>query len=796
MIEELTAFAAERREPLLLLLERYAADGRSSLLHTDLQQGYEDVRRAYDKLDLDGTPLADFARVAQEAEIRDPWFHFSLREALGHWRYVRVHRERLVPEEIPVADFLAFKEALVSEGSGEDGILEIDFGPFGREFPKLTEPRSVGQGLSFLNRQLASRMFNDPQVGGERLHEFLGLHTIDGQAMLLQRRFPTTAALRAALRRAIRTVEALPEDTPWAGFEDVLVRMGFAPGWGATAARAAETMGLLADLCEAPSPGALEAFLARVPMISRVLVVSPHGFFGQDGVLGLPDTGGQVVYILDQVRALEKEMRERLSSQGVSVEPRILIATRLIPDAGGTTCGQRLERVAGCRSTHILRIPFRKESGEVLPRWISRFQLWPYLARFARELEHEAPSELGGRPDLVIGNYSDGGLVATLLSKRLGVTQCHVAHALEKTKYFFSAMHWRELEPEYHFSCQYTADLITMNAADFIITSTFQEIAGTEEAVGQYESYQSFTMPGLFRVLNGIDVFDPKFNIVSPGADADVYFPYSDSARRLTSLAPRIEALVLGEEPLPSARGRLVEKDKPIIFSMARLDRVKNVTGLVEWYARSEPLRRIANLLVVGGSIDAGTSTDHEERAQIERMHALIDEYGLGDCVRWLGMRLERNLVGELYRWIADRHGLFVQPALFEAFGLTVVEAMASGLPTFATRHGGPSEIIQNGRSGFHIDPNAGDQAAAQIADFLDRCARDPARWERISREALARVAARYTWTSYAERVMTLSRIYGFWRYVTGLEREETKRYLQVLYRLQFLPLASAVPQA
>jgi len=177
-------------------------------------------------------------------------------------------------------------------------------------------------------------------------------------------------------------------------------------------------------------------------------------------------------------------------------------------------------------------------------------------------------------------------------------------------------------------------------------------------------------------------------------------------------------------------------------------------------------------------------------------MHALIDEYGLGDCVRWLGMRLERNLVGELYRWIADRHGLFVQPALFEAFGLTVVEAMASGLPTFATRHGGPSEIIQNGRSGFHIDPNAGDQAAAQIADFLDRCARDPARWERISREALARVAARYTWTSYAERVMTLSRIYGFWRYVTGLEREETKRYLQVLYRLQFLPLASAVPQA
>lgn len=796
MIEELMAFAAERREPLLLLLERYASEGRPSLLHTDLKQGFEDVRRTYDKVDLDTTPLADFARAAQEAEIRDPWFHFSLREALGRWRYVRIHRERLVPEEISVGAFLAFKEAIVTGGSGEDGILEIDFGPFNRDFPKLTEPRSVGQGLAFLNRQLASRMFNDAEKGGEKLHEFLGLHAIDGQTLLLQRKFPTTSALRAALRKAIHAVEALSDDTPWSSFEDVFGRMGFAPGWGDTAARTAETMGLLADLFEAPSPGALEAFLARIPMISRLLVVSPHGFFGQDGVLGLPDTGGQVVYILDQVRALEKEMRARLSGQGVTVEPRILIVTRLIPDSAGTTCSQRLERVAGCRSSHILRIPFRRPSGEILPHWISRFQLWPYLERFAREVEREAPSELGGRPDLVIGNYSDGGLVATLLSKRLGVTQCHVAHALEKTKYLLSALHWKELEPEYHFSCQYTADVITMNAADFIITSTYQEIAGTEETVGQYESYQSFTMPDLFRVVNGIDVFDPKFNIVSPGADADVYFPFTDTPRRLTSLAPRIEALVLGDEPLPSARGRLKDKDKPIVFTMARLDRVKNLAGLVEWYARSEPLRRVANLLVVGGSLDPAASADHEERAQIERMHALFEEHGLGDCVRWLGMRLERNLAGELYRWIADRRGVFVQPALFEAFGLTVIEAMASGLPTFATRHGGPSEIIQNGRSGFHIDPNAGDQAAASMADFLERCETDPGRWERISREALARVAARYTWTSYAARVMTLSRIYGFWKFVTDLQREETKRYLQVLYRLLFLPRAATVPGA
>lgn len=56
--------------------------------------------------------------------------------------------------------------------------------------------------------------------------------------------------------------------------------------------------------------------------------------------------------------------------------------------------------------------------------------------------------------------------------------QCTIAHALEKTKYPNSDLYWKKFEDHYHFSCQFTADLIAMNHADFIITSTFQEIAG------------------------------------------------------------------------------------------------------------------------------------------------------------------------------------------------------------------------------------------------------------------------------------------------------------------------------
>jgi sucrose synthase len=154
---------------------------------------------------------------------------------------------------------------------------------------------------------------------------------------------------------------------------------------------------------------------------------------------------------------------------------------------------------------------------------------------------------------------------------------------------------------------------------------------------------------------------------------------------------------------------------------------------------------------------------------------------------------LEKPLAGEVYRYIADRRGAFVQPALFEAFGLTVIEAMSCGLPAFATCYGGPLEIIEDGVSGYHVDPNHGLQAAERIAQFFADCAADPSRWDDLSNGALERVESRYTWRRYAERMMTLSRIYGFWKYVTDLERDETKRYLQMFYGLQYRPLARLV---
>jgi sucrose synthase len=610
---------------------------------------------------------------------------------------------------------------------------------------------------------------------------------------MLNQRIGDVVGLRSAVRRAIEFLEKQPSASTWGEVGDSLREMGFEPGWGKTVERMNDTFRLLSDILEAPAPAILEEFLSRIPMIFSVVILTPHGYFGQSNVLGLPDTGGQVVYILDQTRALEKEMRMRLEEQGIDIEPKIVVVTRLIPEAHGTSCDQRLEKVSGTRNAVILRVPFRGEDGGVIPHWISRFEIWPYLERFELEVEQEVLANLGGKPALIIGNYSDGNLVASLMSRRLQVTQCNIAHALEKNKYIGSDLNWKKLDDQYHFGCQFTADLIAMNTADFIITSTYQEIAGTSETVGQYESYGSFTMPELYRVVNGINVFDPKFNVVSPGSDPDVYFPYTDQERRLEGLHDELDTLIFGDVGTFPFRGQLKDTSKPIVFTMARMDRIKNITSLVDWYGRDSQLRELANMLVVGGHLDPKKSNDHEEREQINFLHELIDRHNLEGQLRWIGFQTERNLVGELYRFVADLRGVFVQPALYEAYGLTVIEAMSSGLPTFATLNGGPSEIIVDGVSGFHIDPNYGGEASRTIADFFKACRDRPEYWEEISRGALDRINKRYTWKRYGERIMTLARVYGFWKYVTNLEREETCRYLEMFYSLLYRKLSEKI---
>lgn len=790
-IKELIDFVAKNKETISSLLTRYKDSGKTLFLRSEVWEEFQRFCLETDNEWLLASPLSPVFSKSQEGALISPFFCLEVRPRVAHWHSFRFNLDTLEVDEIANDEFLKFKEGVVDCKVGEWS-LEVDLRPFERDFPKMTQTRSIGRGVEFLNRRLSGKLSSDLAKGDELILSFLRLHSYRGMPFMISKQILDAVSLQKALRLGMEFLDEQPKKVEWVDIAGELKELGFEPGWGRTRNRIKENFSLLADILEAPDYRALEKFLSCIPMVFNIVVLSPHGYFGQENVLGLPDTGGQVVYILDQVRAMEKEMRKRIYDQGLDIVPRIIIVTRLIPDSEGTTCGQRIEQVHNTENVQIIRVPFRDKEGEVIPQWISRFEIWPYLESFAVEVKEEIVTDLGCRPDLIIGNYSDGNLVASLLSHKLGVTQCNIAHALEKTKYLFSALYWQDMEEKYHFSCQFTADLIAMNAADFIITSTFQEIAGSEAIVGQYESYSSFTMPGLYRVINGIDVFDPKFNIVSPGADEDVYFAYFNAEKRLNHLHDEIHELIYGGQRQDS-RGVLIDQEKPLLFTMARLDKIKNLTGLVEWYANSERLRDQVNLLVIGGTVNTELSDDSEEKEQIVLMHNLMEQHGLDGQMRWLGVRLDKDLTGELYRVLADHRGAFVQPAFFEAFGLTVIEAMGSGLPTFATRYGGPLEIIENEISGFHIDPNHGSHSADVLADFFEKCRDDEDYWLSISQGGLDRVQQRYTWKLYANRLMSLSCVYGFWKFATNLDHQETRRYLEMFYNLQFKPLAEKV---
>ena len=785
---------ASERELLFSLLRSIVEHGPSLLLHPNIVEPMEDFMASPPGDRLRGTTTEKALREVREAVRVGSVLALASRPRVGTWRYVRIDLEAETLEAISVRAFLRLKEQYVGVTQEQARYtLEVDLGPFSREFPRMREVHSIGRGVEFLNRHLSRTLFADQQDGYRTFIDFLSLHRVGAQTLMLSERDWDLGDLSEALRDGIAWLAQQPDGTPWAEVAAPLAEFGIQPGWGADAGTARASMRRLLDILEAPDPRMLETFLSRMPMIFGIAIVSPHGFFGQSDVLGLPDTGGQVVYILDQVRALEQEMRRRIDSFGLTgIDPQIVVLTRLIPEARGTTCDQRLERIEGTEHARILRVPFRDADGEVLRPWVSRFDIYPYLERFAEEAGVALVKEMGRKPDFIVGNYTDGNLVATLLSHTLQVTQCHIAHALEKTKYLYSDLFWREHEESHRFSTQFTADLIAMNAADFIIASTYQELAGGKSSEGQYESYRAFTLPGLYRVVQGFDVFDPRLNIVSPGAAPELYFPFSQEQRRDPELTRTAERMLFGE-PESRYRGQLADPDKPAIFTMARLDDVKNVTGLVEWYAQHEGLRELTNLVVVGGFIDADRSEDREEREQIHRMHHLFEQHGLEPHVRWLPRCTDRRLGGEIYRVVADRRGAFVQPARFEAFGLTVVEAMTSGLPTFATCFGGPYEIIEHGRSGFHIDPTHGDRAAALMCDFFSDVHDDPEAWFRISEAAQARIEERYTWSLYAQRMLDLSCLYGFWKYVTNLERRGTRRYLEMFYALQYRPMAHRI---
>jgi sucrose synthase len=747
-----------------------------------IDQYYAINENSLKKIDEKHKSLSNFIKKIQEAVRVDNDILIFYRPCIAKHQYFKFNLQKNHIKEITVSEYLEGKERYVIGRKVISHPLQIDFSPYHLYTPSVKNSKDIGKGFDILTGYIAENLRSRPKKFRNLLFDYLKTCKIDRRSILLngdilinfQTFFDKVKGLLQILRK-------LKPETSYETIRETMKEYGFEAGWGDSASTIIKNLKVVKQLFMRPETADLDSFFFSLPVLSKIVITSPHGWFGQENVLGKPDTGGQVIYILDQVRELERVLKKHFAQSGMDIDPKIIVLTRLIPNAGNTACNQRLEKIHNTENGWILRVPFRDSAGKVVRDWISRFHVWRYLDRFAKESETELIEEFSGKPDLLIGNYSDGNIIASLLSEAFGTTLCTIAHALEKTKYLLSDLNWKDLEEQYHFSIHFTSDLLSINKSDFIICSTYQEIAGTEESLGQYESYQTFTLPEYYRVISGSDIRDPKYNINPPGVDENYYFPYYEQIKRDPSRTSYLEKRLFNNE-YPDIYGSIKEPGKPSIFTMARLDKIKNLSGLVEAFCKNLELNEMANLIIAAGTIHIEESKDKEEKHEIRKIYDLVNKYKLDGNFRWLPS-INKMETGEVYRIIADRRGIFVQPALFEGFGLTILEAMLSGLPTFGTMNGGPSEIIEDGHSGFLINPHDTTSLSNSLLTFLKKSKSNPAYWNNISRDGIKRVREHFSWSIYSKRLITMAKLYGFWKHCSSpKDRLISERYWDVLY--------------
>lgn len=782
--------------------------------HIALQQLIGTLRTSEKQYFLRNEILHDFADYCESLHKPAYFFHSSSLGKLVHYthelmleadqvwlilrpwiasqQFWRLNADLSQCELMSAGALLDARDRLV--GRYQPQVLEIDVAPFYENTPQISDPRNIGQGLTFLNRHLCTQVAQDPDHWLEILYEVLHRHQYDNTPLMINEQIQSSDQLEQQVKQALKFVRERSPDEPYEKFHPDMQALGFEPGWGNTAERVQETLELLERLITLPEPAILEAFVARFPAQFRIASVSIHGWVGQENALGRPETMGQVIYVLEQARSLEQQLREQIHAAGLEflgIQPQVVILTRLIPQCEGTHCDLRLEKIDRTENAWILRVPFREFNSKVTDHWISKFEIFPYLEPFAEDAEQELLNHFGNQPDLIIGNYTDGNLVAYLLGRRMKVTHCTIAHSLEKPKYLFSNLYWQDLEPQYHFSSQFTADLISMNAADFVVTSSYQEIVGTPDSLGQYESYKCFTMPELYHAVQGVNLFSPKFNRVPPGVDETFFFPYTERDRR--SRTSELEDLLF-HQPHEQVIGSLADPNKRPMLALAPISASKNLTGLVECFGQSEALRSRCNLILVSTKNKTADAISSEEGAELQKLHDLIEQYQLYDCIRWVGIPFSSYDLGEVYRVIADKSGIFVHFARFEAFGRVILEAMVSGLPTFATEFGGPAELIdETGGHGFLINPTDYRASTEKILNFLEQLDRDPASWNSVSDRGIQRVRDEYTWRIHTSQLLMLAKLYSFWNYVYRDNREALLRYLDTLFQLVYKPRAATI---
>ena len=169
---------------------------------------------------------------------------------------------------------------------------------------------------------------------------------------------------------------------------------------------------------------------------------------------------------------------------------------------------------------------------------------------------------------------------------------------------------------------------------------------------------------------------------------------------------------------------------------------------------------RLIRALPAGATLTVAGSASHAGGSPEAGYPALLSRLAAGRAVRFTGPVPDRDLPA-LYRGAAvlafpsvERTCYGRDVAVSELLGLSVLEAMASGLPVVASRLGGVPEIVVDGETGFLVEPGNVDELHDRLAQLLGQ----PALAARMGRRAREQVVERFTWEHCVQRCLAAYR--------------------------------------
>ncbi|KAK2993273.1 hypothetical protein RJ640_022112, partial [Escallonia rubra] len=499
-----------------------------------------------------------------------------------------------------------------------------------------------------------------------------------------------------------------------------------------------------------------------------IILVSLHGLVrGENMELGRDsDTGGQIKYVVELARALARMpgvYRVDLFTRQVSSpevdwsygEPTEML-TAGPEDADAADVGES-------SGAYIIRIPFGPRD-----KYLHKELLWPHIQEFVDgalahilNMSKVLGEQIGGGqpiwPYVIHGHYADAGDSAALLSGALNVPMVLTGHSLGRNKLEQLLKQGRQSKEDinstYKIMRRIEAEELSLDAAELVITSTKQEI---DEQWGLYDGFDVKLEKVLrARARRGVNChgrYMPRMVVIPPGMDFSNVMVQEDNDvdGELTGLTNTDGASPKAIPPIWSEVMRfLTNPHKPMILALSRPDPKKNITTLLKAFGECRPLRELANLTLIMGNRDDIDELSAGNASVLTTVLKLVDKYDLYGQVAF-PKHHNQNDVPEIYRLAAKTKGVFVNPALVEPFGLTLIEAAAHGLPMVATKNGGPVDIHRALNNGLLVDPH--DQQA--IANALLKLVSEKNLWQECQKNGWKNIHL-FSWPEHCRTYLT-----------------------------------------